>query len=404
MDIKEYLLEKIDTGEVIEIIYNGGSKPGTLREICPVNFVEDKLSAIDIETEVRKTYILSKIRIPNQNLTYSTESPARKEKSKKRPLRKESKSEKQVEQLKFFKVKNIKELDYYQANDLLKELLRGKKNKEKWNNRPPEAEQKQILDFFEIEHKELTFPEVKKIINDLFEDEEKYDKWYDYITAIEDAKDERESWFEDYREFYNEENRYFNCKKLNKKIFKEIIEELEAEGNTLEQLEDCNFYQIVFERALNKYPNLTLKPKQISAKNYSKPNTPDKNNKTLKIFLVVAVISIIFYSINHKEKKKAPPIEKKSWHEIVDKKAAFYAAQQFIEKYLKVPKTAEHPSYYDIGENNIKHLGSQTYEINSYVDSQNSFGALLRTDYYLKIMQHKKDKWKLLDIKTLEGK
>ena len=72
-------------------------------------------------------------------------------------------------------------------------------------------------------------------------------------------------------------------------------------------------------------------------------------------------------------------------------------AQMLVEKQLKAPSTAKHPwgsSNYQIAE-----LGDDRYSISSYVDAQNSFGAMIRTEYTVVIRQSG-DRWLLESIKT----
>lgn len=60
---------------------------------------------------------------------------------------------------------------------------------------------------------------------------------------------------------------------------------------------------------------------------------------------------------------------------------------------LKAPKSAEFP---DISTRNAhtKYLGDGRYEINSYVDSQNSFGAMLRT-YFTAVIKFTGDSYQI---------
>jgi len=49
---------------------------------------------------------------------------------------------------------------------------------------------------------------------------------------------------------------------------------------------------------------------------------------------------------------------------------------------LKAPSTAK---FEYLPDASIEDLGNNTFDMNSYVDAQNSFGAMLRTNYYCKI-------------------
>lgn len=74
--------------------------------------------------------------------------------------------------------------------------------------------------------------------------------------------------------------------------------------------------------------------------------------------------------------------------EIAEEKAksnsleAWVCAKMEIEKYLKAPKTADFDSS---GLSKTKPLGDNKYIVSSYVDSQNSFGAMLRTNFVCEI-------------------
>lgn len=71
-------------------------------------------------------------------------------------------------------------------------------------------------------------------------------------------------------------------------------------------------------------------------------------------------------------------------------------AKSFVKDYLVSPKTAE---FAPISEARCVLLPDQkTWKIISFVDSQNNFGAVVRTKWYVKIIDTG-DGWKLLDIK-----
>lgn len=85
----------------------------------------------------------------------------------------------------------------------------------------------------------------------------------------------------------------------------------------------------------------------------------------------------------------------------VDVFGACYMAQEMIKKQLKAPSTAKFEScptdmYPDRGVT-VKYFGNQTYEIYTYVDAQNSFGAMTRTDFWVRLVD-KGETWHLEDI------
>ena len=57
---------------------------------------------------------------------------------------------------------------------------------------------------------------------------------------------------------------------------------------------------------------------------------------------------------------------------------AWTACQQFVEARLKAPATAQFPT---VDQAAVHSFGSGRYGVESYVDAQNSFGAMLRSRY-----------------------
>jgi hypothetical protein len=73
-------------------------------------------------------------------------------------------------------------------------------------------------------------------------------------------------------------------------------------------------------------------------------------------------------------------------------------AQQFVSRALKAPSTAKFPALpYE-----AKSLGDGFYRVKSYVDSQNSFGAMIRSDWTVD-MALVEDHW-FLDKMIVDGK
>ncbi len=80
---------------------------------------------------------------------------------------------------------------------------------------------------------------------------------------------------------------------------------------------------------------------------------------------------------------------------------AYVMAQGFVKAMLKSPKTADFP-FLDYSHRN---LGDGKWIIQSYVDSQNGFGAMIRTQYQVEMQFNGGDwaeqrNWTLLDIST----
>ena len=66
MAIDEVLQNAIETGEVLDIIYQGGSQPGTSRQISPISISNNKVRARCISSNTVKSFLISKITLPNE--------------------------------------------------------------------------------------------------------------------------------------------------------------------------------------------------------------------------------------------------------------------------------------------------------------------------------------------------
>ncbi|MHB0923160.1 MAG: hypothetical protein ACYC3H_04270 [Bellilinea sp.] len=75
--------------------------------------------------------------------------------------------------------------------------------------------------------------------------------------------------------------------------------------------------------------------------------------------------------------------------------------EEVVKLALKSPATAEFPS---IGEWQFRRPHDSYVEISSYVDAQNSFGALIRSDFTIQIRYNDRDLlWFELDGETIYG-
>lgn len=60
---------------------------------------------------------------------------------------------------------------------------------------------------------------------------------------------------------------------------------------------------------------------------------------------------------------------------------AYSYAEEYVKQNLKSPSSAEFPGIWDGKRDHITNLGNREYKIVSYVDSQNGFGAMIRTNW-----------------------
>jgi hypothetical protein len=125
--------------------------------------------------------------------------------------------------------------------------------------------------------------------------------------------------------------------------------------------------------------------------------------KQIIIVLVIGVaglVGIIGNNSNEADSEKAKiskmmPEERCSRYE----HRASYRAEALVKERLKAPSTAKFPSSSEVSFS-LDDSGNCIYEVRSYVDAQNSFGAQIRTDYYVRLKwESAADKWYLLDIR-----
>lgn len=57
---------------------------------------------------------------------------------------------------------------------------------------------------------------------------------------------------------------------------------------------------------------------------------------------------------------------------------AFYCAQLIVEDYLKAPSTAK---FCKLSDATVTHLGNGEYMVTGWVDAENSYGAMIRSDF-----------------------
>lgn len=90
-------------------------------------------------------------------------------------------------------------------------------------------------------------------------------------------------------------------------------------------------------------------------------------------FLVVFVVMLVFIVIKCVGGDSSDDLK----NEKHDKIEALVLSQECVKDNLKCPSTAEFAS----GTKNVTQINDTTFDVSSYVDSQNSFGAMIRTYY-----------------------
>ena len=81
-----------------------------------------------------------------------------------------------------------------------------------------------------------------------------------------------------------------------------------------------------------------------------------------------------------------------------DKFDASMMAESFVRDHLKAPSTAKFARF---SKDNVSRKENGDFVVLGYVDSQNSFGAMIRTHYVATVRYIGDKKWQLEDLKWL---
>lgn len=141
---------------------------------------------------------------------------------------------------------------------------------------------------------------------------------------------------------------------------------------------------------------------QISKKADKCPNcgSPQKMSKGKSQALgCLGWIIIIFFVVmiwpesddSESTRSESPKV---SLQEQDNKSMAYVMCENWVKDRLKSPSTAEFPSVFSGKLDNVYKDGT-TYSVTSYVDSENSFGATLRTGFTCETTQTSEDEWML---------
>lgn len=102
------------------------------------------------------------------------------------------------------------------------------------------------------------------------------------------------------------------------------------------------------------------------------------HGRLVLVLLLVALAFILQSCSSGKDQAPTPPSETD----------IFVHSQFAVEDYLKSPSTAQYPSSKDVY---ITKISDHEYKVASYVDSQNSLGATVRSKYVVDLIYN--DDW-----------
>lgn len=113
-------------------------------------------------------------------------------------------------------------------------------------------------------------------------------------------------------------------------------------------------------------------------------------SRTLKIIFILSAIGFGLYAIIYSLSRNSD-----SWKTDYNVAGAYVQMEDYVKQRLKSPSTAK---FANVLSANIEQLENQTYKIDSYVDSQNGFGAIIRTRYIGEVQQISEDEWQLISL------
>lgn len=115
------------------------------------------------------------------------------------------------------------------------------------------------------------------------------------------------------------------------------------------------------------------------------------------IFSIVIVITFLVLCNIDPTKSSAPTTESEQSKEV----RAFVCSQTAIKSQLKSPATAKFPSVTNSSVV-ITKISTDKYRVTAFVDSENSFGALVRATYQVTITFTGEDTYSWADVNILE--
>jgi hypothetical protein len=107
-----------------------------------------------------------------------------------------------------------------------------------------------------------------------------------------------------------------------------------------------------------------------------------KRNSFLKhIISVISVIIFVFIAFGSSDSDDSSSSDYSS-----EDLLAYIYAEDYVKQRLRSPSTAKFPGVWDGKADHISKVGEREYFIRSYVDSQNGFGAMIRTNWSCKMI------------------
>lgn len=124
--------------------------------------------------------------------------------------------------------------------------------------------------------------------------------------------------------------------------------------------------------------------------------TVTTRTQIIAIVFIIVLAAVLVKACELTPEEKAAAEQASIDRECKNPIAAQVMSQNFIKQHLKSPASADFP----IQTNRAIYKGNCLHLIESYVDSQNGFGALIRSQTFVQLRYNKTTKqWQLEDIK-----
>jgi hypothetical protein len=114
---------------------------------------------------------------------------------------------------------------------------------------------------------------------------------------------------------------------------------------------------------------------------------PSNASSALGCVFILAVVGVIVYSCSSSNSDTTEDSDTD------DGSMAEIMCEEFVSERLKAPASAEFP-----GADLVEPLGGDQYTVTAAVDSQNGFGAMIRTGYVCTIQNTGGDEWTLVSL------
>ena len=123
---------------------------------------------------------------------------------------------------------------------------------------------------------------------------------------------------------------------------------------------------------------------------------------SLGSLIVLCLFGWFMYTIWTGDSNLDNPAPAADWKSQNNRMMAYTMMEDFVKQSLTAPTMAKFPAVSEGKGDHIKQLENQTYEIDSWVESQNPVGGTLRMRFNGQIQQTAEHEWQLISLKFVE--